>query len=83
MVVFWFLGAASRGHNQPGEGKLINYLHTEWFEKTLKIIADASNRSLDEVKNAHRTEAYFGDSLHYVQLGNPEEIVIVPQSGAY
>ena len=67
---------------QRQSNDLINYLHPEWFEETLKIIADASKRSLEDVKSAHLTEAYFGDSLHYVQLGNPEEIVIVPPSGS-
>jgi hypothetical protein len=72
------LSERTRREIQRQSNDLINYLHPEWFEETLKIIAGACKRSFEEVKSAHLTQAYFGDSLHYVQLGNPEEIMIMP-----
>jgi hypothetical protein len=59
---------------------LISYLHPDWFDETLNAIATECNRSVPDVKAAHLRYAYFTDSLHYVHLGNPEEIVIVPTS---
>jgi hypothetical protein len=67
---------------QLAANDFINYLHPEWFEKTLELIADVTGIGLDEVKEAHLTKAYFVETLHYVQLGNPEEIMVVrPRAG--
>lgn len=67
-------------HVMEYSNNLINYLHPDWFEETLTAISTQCNRSVEDVKAAHLRYAYFTDSLHYVHLGNPEEIVIVPTS---
>jgi hypothetical protein len=67
---------------QLAANDFINYLHPQWFEKTLELIADVTGIGLDVVKEAHLTKAYFVETLHYVQLGNPEEIMVVrPRAG--
>ncbi len=62
---------------QLAANDFINYLHPEWFEKVLELIADVTGIGLDEVKEAHLNKAYFVETLHYVQLGNPEEIMVM------
>lgn len=76
------LSGKRRQEIQSEANDLINYLHPDWFAETLQIVANITKRSLNEVKQTHLNEAFFGDSLHYVHLGNPEEITIMRSSMA-
>src|SRR5262249_41074853 len=57
------LSEKRRGEIQREANDLINYLHPDWFEETLGIVAKVSKRSVKEVSEAHLNEAFFGDSL--------------------
>lgn len=55
----------------------INARRADWHEVLKRAIADATEISLDEVAQKTSQWAGLADSLKYVQLGSPENVIIV------
>jgi len=49
-----------------------------WFEDLLKSLAEAVSMPEDKVREIWLRTCYFTDTLHYVHLGQPEHIFVVP-----
>ncbi len=56
----------------------INSFRTDWFEELLKSVAAAASISEEKVREIWLRTCYFTDTLHYVHLGQPEHIFVVP-----
>ncbi len=52
-----------------------------WYEAVLQSWAALLSCSPDELDQIRLKEAYFTEALKYVQLGNPEDILIVGEDG--
>jgi hypothetical protein len=58
----------------------INALDSRWPEKTFDLLARLTGENAERIATMAKKYAYFSETLKYVQLGNPEEIVIVDPS---
>jgi len=54
---------------------IINSGYSDWYERSLKIIAEQLSKDIDEIKSFVKRE-FFPDCLKYIQMGNPEMILI-------
>lgn len=54
----------------------INYRRTDWFEFVAGLTAERSTLSLDQVNADFRSRIPSSDTIRYLQLGNPETILI-------
>jgi hypothetical protein len=54
----------------------------DWFEELLKSVAAAVSTPEDKVREIWLRTCYFTDTLHYVHLGQPEHIFVVPRDSA-
>ena len=64
---------------QLGANESINARHADWYEVFLAHIAELSGRSVARVTEDVGRWAGLTDSMKYIQLGNPESIVIVQE----
>jgi hypothetical protein len=55
-------------------------IHTkyDWYEIVRDDISQSSGLSTDEIETRRKDKLSFPESLKYVQLGNPESIIILP-----
>jgi hypothetical protein len=58
----------------------INDRQTDWFEQFVAVMARESDSSGPQIMNAILRWASLTDALKYVQLGSPENIVILPDA---
>jgi len=56
----------------------INSFRSEWFEELLASLAATTSQHEDQIREMWRRTCYFTDTLHYVHLGQPEHIFVVP-----
>lgn len=56
----------------------INSFRPEWFEEMLSTLASAVSMSNAQVREAWMRTCYFTDTLHYVHLGQPEHMFVIP-----
>ncbi len=56
---------------------LINSEHPNWYENILELIAEESHKTVDEIKELISKYAQFPESMKYIQMGNPEQILII------
>ncbi len=56
----------------------INSFHPEWFEEMLSSLASEVSISDTQAREAWMRTCYFTDTLHYVHLGQPEHIFVIP-----
>ncbi len=55
----------------------INSNNPSWYEDVLELIAEESGFTIDEVKKLISKYAQFPESMKYIQMGNPDQILIV------
>lgn len=60
----------------------INSFQPNWFEDLLKSVAAAVSVPEDNIREAWLRTCYFTDTLHYIHLGQPEHIFVVPRDSA-
>ena len=55
-------------------------IHTkyDWYESVREDISQSSGISTDVIETLRKDKLSFPESLKYVQLGNPESIIILP-----
>ena len=58
----------------------INAQRSDWYQTFERELADASGRSVAEVTAAIAKFAGLTDAMKYVQLGNPEDVIITEGS---
>jgi hypothetical protein len=56
----------------------INSFRPDWFEELLKSVAAAASISEEKAREIWLRTCYFTDTLHYVHLGQPEHVFVVP-----
>jgi hypothetical protein len=56
----------------------INAFRPRWFEGVLSSLAPALSMTEAGVRDVWLRTCYFTDTLHYVHLGQPEHIFVVP-----
>jgi len=54
----------------------INSNNPKWYERLIEMISEECSMTLSEVKDKISRYALFPESMKYVQLGNPEQILI-------
>jgi hypothetical protein len=57
---------------------VINAFRPDWFEQVLTSVAGMVSVREAEVRDAWKRTCYFTNTLHYVHLGQPEHLFIVP-----
>ena len=61
----------------------INSFQPHWFEDLLKSVAAAAYTPEDKIREIWLRTCYFTDTLHYVHLGQPEHVFVVPRGQAH
>lgn len=56
----------------------INSFRADWFERTVESVAQIKSLPSHQVGSRWREVAFFTETLQYVQLGDPERILIAP-----
>lgn len=54
----------------------INKRHADWFDVVAELTAQRLSSPLDQVHNEFRDRIVLSDTIRYIQLGNPETILI-------
>lgn len=60
---------------------LINTGHPNWYENFISLLSKESTKPIEEIKTAIHRWAKFSDCLKYIQLGNPEKILLEKNNG--
>jgi hypothetical protein len=60
----------------------INSFQPHWFEELLASVAAAVSTPEDKVREIWLQTCYFTDTLHYVHLGQPEHIFVIPHESS-
>jgi hypothetical protein len=61
---------------QMAANQAINNQHSDWFEIYLKEISNQSNIPVVDLKKMVSEWASITDSMKYIQLGSPENVII-------
>jgi hypothetical protein len=77
----WVLRPGGEDRVQYAANMAINNRASDWFDRFVSAMAVEAERKEPEVRAAIARWASLTDSLKYVQLGSPENIVIVPGQG--
>jgi len=56
----------------------INQFQSRWFEQVLSSVSEAISMPESDVRRTWLRRCYFSETLHYVHLGQPEHLFIVP-----
>jgi hypothetical protein len=62
--------------------ELVSINDEEWYEKTIKIVADEFEQGEREILQQLECWGQLPDTIKYIQLGNPEQILITNKSEA-
>jgi CHAT domain len=57
----------------------INEFQPKWFEQMLDSLSAATSVPVLQLRDRWIRTCYFTDTLHYVHLGQPEHLLVVPQ----
>lgn len=57
----------------------INEFQPHWFEKVLDSLSAATSVPVPQLRDRWMRTCYFTDTLHYVHLGQPEHLFVVPE----
>jgi len=55
---------------------LINTLHADWYEQYIHMLSQETGKSVDVIKQLMDIWAKIPECIKYIQLGNPELILI-------
>jgi len=58
----------------------LTHTQYDWYELVLDDIAQSSGPNQDEMRRMGKERLSFPKSFKYLHLGNPESIVIVPET---
>jgi hypothetical protein len=58
----------------------INQFEPRWFEQVLTSVSEAISVPETRVRDEWLRKSYFTDTMHYVHLGQPEHMFIVPEN---